>query len=150
MKQELPQGPSFPIETLSERSGRLPRHGEDFWRQAISDWERSGLSLSMFCQQNGLAKATFFKWRKVLRERGPLPAPSQLNAVGGFLQIAATASAPALRRPSPASEHLGIAAARVDDCLSVSLGGLDIKLTGQYAERIMRILTQRLGAGTFR
>lgn len=104
----------------------------------------------MFCQQNGLAKATFFKWRKVLRERGPLPAPSQLNAVGGFLQIAATASAPALRRPSPASEHLGIAAARVDDCLSVSLGGLDIKLTGQYAERIMRILTQRLGAGAFR
>lgn len=150
MKQELAQAPSLPIETLPKRSGRLPRHGEDFWRQAINDWERSDLSLSIFCLQNGLAKATFFKWRKVLRERAPVPALCPpLSAVGGFLQISQTGS-PASHLPAPVSEPMGTAAARAEDCLSLNLGGMDIKLSGQYAERIMRILTQRLGAGAFR
>ena len=106
MKQELPQDGSFPIETLPERSGRLPRHGEDFWRQAISDWERSGLSLSKFCEQSGLAKATFFKWRKVLRERTGLPAPDPLYAVGGFLQMASTTTASTLHRATPQSTEV--------------------------------------------
>ena len=108
------------------------------------------MSLSKFCEQSGLAKATFFKWRKVLQERAGQPAPNPLCAVDGFLQMAPTTTAPTLHRATPASARMDIPAARVEDCLSVSLGGMDIKLSGQYAERVMRIVTQRLGAGAFR
>ena len=39
------------------------------WRQRFEQFERSGLSQARFCQQRGLALATFTWWRRRLKMR---------------------------------------------------------------------------------
>jgi hypothetical protein len=39
---------------------------EQFWRMAIETWQASGLSVSQFCQNEGLSKPQFYMWRKKL------------------------------------------------------------------------------------
>lgn len=56
--------PNFLEVTRRRPSAPLIRHGKEFWQQAVRDQETSGLSLSQFCLERGLAKATFFQWRK--------------------------------------------------------------------------------------
>ena len=48
-----------------------PRDGakEQFWRQALADWQGSGLSVSAFCQTRQLQPQSFFRWRKLLAQR---------------------------------------------------------------------------------
>lgn len=42
---------------------------ERFWRQNLADWRKSGLSVRAFCQSRQLSDASFFGWRRTLRER---------------------------------------------------------------------------------
>jgi len=82
--------PNF-LEVAQRRcSAPLIRHGKEFWQQAVRDQETSGLSLSQFCQERGLAKATFFQWRKVLKQQAQwgLPAPHlETQSLPGFLAV---------------------------------------------------------------
>lgn len=146
--------PHFLTDAPPRRVGRLPRHGEAFWRQVILDCELSGLSAGKFCEQRGLAKATFFKWRKVLRlQSNQVSSQCESHAVGSFLQIAAVTHPSSL--PSEATLHdkpdLTTGANRnTHENVALTICGVDFRLTGQYAERVMRIITQRLSAGAFR
>jgi len=40
----------------------------EFWRQAIVRQRASGLSIHRFCAEEGLAAATFFTWKRRLRQ----------------------------------------------------------------------------------
>ncbi len=40
---------------------------QDFWQMAIETWQASGLSVRQFCKQEGLSLASFYSWRKKLR-----------------------------------------------------------------------------------
>ena len=42
---------------------------EQYWRQAVADWQQSGLSVTAFCQQRQLQVQAFFRWRKLLAVR---------------------------------------------------------------------------------
>jgi hypothetical protein len=45
---------------------------EQFWRQALADWQGSGQSVTAYCQQRQLQVQSFFRWRKLLAQRdGP-------------------------------------------------------------------------------
>ena len=44
----------------------LSRH--EFWRQAVVRQLSSGLSIHRFCVKEGLATATFFTWKRRLRQ----------------------------------------------------------------------------------
>ena len=86
------------------------------WRQRISQWQASGLSVREFCARNGLATASFYHWRRVLERRAPeRPAfvpvqvvadtpPSQASALelvladGRALRVAPGFDATTLRR----------------------------------------------------
>ena len=39
------------------------------WQRRIDQWRVSGLSVRAFCAQHGLAQASFYAWRRVLKRR---------------------------------------------------------------------------------
>jgi len=39
------------------------------WRQWITEWRTSGLSVRAFCDRRGLATPSFYHWRRVLQRR---------------------------------------------------------------------------------
>jgi len=42
---------------------------EQFWRVTLAAWEKSGQSVRAFCARRRLAEASFFGWRRTLRQR---------------------------------------------------------------------------------
>ena len=65
-----------PIPNSLEIATRRPcapliRRGKQFWQQPVRDHETSGLSMSQFCLERGLAKATFLLRRKALKQQTP-------------------------------------------------------------------------------
>lgn len=42
---------------------------EQQWRQWIEAWQRSGLTVRVFCGQRGLSEANFYAWRRELAKR---------------------------------------------------------------------------------
>lgn len=47
------------------------------WEETLKEQAVSGLSVSKFCQQNSIAKPTFYYWKKKLNQ----------NANGAFLHV---------------------------------------------------------------
>ena len=45
------------------------------WLELIRRWQRSQTSVREFCQRHQVSEASFFSWRRVLRERGLLDEP---------------------------------------------------------------------------
>src|SRR5437868_5350753 len=48
------------------------RPRREYWREVISEHDRSGLTVHAFCIQRGLTEASFYNWRKQLRGNAPL------------------------------------------------------------------------------
>jgi transposase-like protein len=49
------------------------RHGgpdrEQYWREAVADWKKSGQTIAAFCTARGLSQASFYTWRRQLAGR---------------------------------------------------------------------------------
>lgn len=59
---------------------------ESFWRLALAEFHKSGLSVRTFCVREGLAEASFYAWRRTLQRRDahalrPHKLPSELIPV---------------------------------------------------------------------
>jgi transposase len=53
---------------------RLPDPGKQrYWLDLMCRWQQSQLSVRAFCERFGLSEASFYLWRRVLRQRGVLP-----------------------------------------------------------------------------
>src|SRR5438270_3959322 len=50
---------------------------EQRWRQLIGQWQRSGLTVRAFCQRQGVAVASFYAWRRTLRQRNSSACPTR-------------------------------------------------------------------------
>jgi transposase-like protein len=52
------------------------------WLQLIARWQGSQLTVFEFCQRHRISEASFYSWRRVLRERGLLDdsMPSKMSA----------------------------------------------------------------------
>ncbi len=146
--------PNFLEVAQRRRSSPLVRHGKEFWQQAVRDQETSGLSLSQFCLERGLAKATFSQWRKALQQQTQCALPAQqpeTQSLPGFLAVplgpthAKATTQPPQVSPRSDTEHHGN-----DAKIAIKLGGADVVLSGHYADRVMRIITERLSSGGFR
>jgi transposase-like protein len=88
---------------------RRQRH--EYWRGLISRQEQSGMTVQAFCAQQGVTEASFYNWRKQLRESAAIsfalvaprngeerPAPVELVlATGERMQIAPGTDAATLR-----------------------------------------------------
>jgi hypothetical protein len=53
---------------MSATRGRNSKR-EQFWRETVSAFQKSGLSVRAFCGARDLSEASFFHWRRTLRER---------------------------------------------------------------------------------
>jgi transposase-like protein len=42
---------------------------EEFWRLVLDEHRRSGMAIKAFCQQQGVAQASFYAWRRKIQER---------------------------------------------------------------------------------
>jgi hypothetical protein len=49
---------------------RRPRN--EYWRELITQQKHSGLTVHAFCIQQGVTEATFYNWRKRLRNSVPV------------------------------------------------------------------------------
>ena len=146
--------PNF-LEVAQRRpSAPLIRHGKEFWQQAVRDQETSGLSLSQFCLERGLAKATFFQWRKVLKQQasnGLLASRPATQSLPGFLAVPMGPTHTSTATQSPQVSTRSDAEHQCNDAkIAIKLGGVDVVLGGHYADRVMRIITERLSSGGFR
>jgi len=50
---------------------------EQHWRQLVSEWRASGLSVREFCSQRQVTEATFYAWRRELQRRDATSGQSQ-------------------------------------------------------------------------
>jgi hypothetical protein len=61
------------------------------WRQTIREWQRSGLSVRVFCARRGLAQPSLYAWRRELAKGAkgftppdiPPPGPEEAGRQGG-------------------------------------------------------------------
>ena len=60
---------------------------ERLWREQVTSWQRSGLSIRQYCQQHQLNEPNFYAWRRELARR---------DEVGGI-------SSKSVQRPKPLS-----------------------------------------------
>ena len=51
------------------------RGKERFWRRALRQWRRSGLSVRAFCVEHGVTEASFYAWRRIVAQRDQESAP---------------------------------------------------------------------------
>jgi hypothetical protein len=42
---------------------------EQFWRKMLADWQKSGRTVRAFCANRQLSEASFYGWRRTLRQR---------------------------------------------------------------------------------
>jgi len=65
---------------------------QERWLELIRRWQRSQTTIREFCERHQVSEASFFSWRRVLRERGLLdkPALSKTSTdVPAFVKISA-------------------------------------------------------------
>jgi transposase len=60
---------------MSQEPTRRNAEREQFWRQTVADWEKSGESVAVFCARRGLQATSFYAWRRTLRGRDGQQAP---------------------------------------------------------------------------
>ncbi len=101
------------------------------WRRRVRRFERSGLTVARFCQQEGISKASFYRWRNKLAERRP----------------------PTRRRDqTPAFQAVHVATCiptetRADAPLSIQLpGGVRVDVPAQNLDVVRAVLAELLRA----
>jgi hypothetical protein len=67
------------------RPGQLrDPHKEQFWRGHLARWQRSGLSIPVYCARHDLAPTNFYAWRGTLARcdrKHPAPTPTSVTFV---------------------------------------------------------------------
>ena len=59
---------------------------EKFWREKMTAYEKSGLTVREFCERGGLREVQFHYWRGELKRRGK-------NSKSGFVELVKSAGA---------------------------------------------------------
>jgi len=75
---------------MAARSARRPRRTAPEWREILSRYRRSGVSIETFCARESLSKSTFVRWRERLAADDSAPS--------SFVELAAP-SLPATLSP---------------------------------------------------
>ena len=64
------------------------------WLDLIQQWQRSQLTVREFCQRHHVSEASFFSWRRVLRQRGLLAEPMTSPTTSPFIKLATPVVSP--------------------------------------------------------
>ena len=78
----FPSARSLP---MAARSVRRPRRTATEWREILSRYRQSGLSVEAFCARESLSKSSFRRWRERLAARDPA------SKAAAFVELATSA-----------------------------------------------------------
>jgi len=53
---------------MSKKQKESKKDQRQFWQMAIETWQASGMSVSKFCEAEGLSESSFYIWRKKLAQ----------------------------------------------------------------------------------
>ena len=53
---------------MSKKQRESKKDQRQFWQMAIETWQASGMSVSKFCEAEGLSESSFYIWRKKLAQ----------------------------------------------------------------------------------
>ena len=53
---------------MSKKQRESKKDQRQFWQMAIETWQASGMSVSKFCETEGLSESSFYIWRKKLAQ----------------------------------------------------------------------------------
>jgi len=59
-----------------------------FWQMVIETWQNSGMSISKFCKDEGLAEGTFYNWRKKLTDGRSQTNKQAVKNPSAFIKVA--------------------------------------------------------------
>lgn len=104
--------------------GRVPRAASE-WKTIVASQRQSQLSVDEFCRREGIAKSTFWYWRKRLQAMSVVERHG--SAVTEFLAIPIAGSASAL--------------------VELDLPGMRIRLEGSAATRVVEAIVARMCVG---
>ena len=57
---------------------RSPQQNQELWKERIGRFEKSDTTVAKFCQQQGCSQASFYYWRRRLRQQPADPTPTFL------------------------------------------------------------------------
>ena len=60
---------------------------EAYWRRHVHGWRESGLSGVRYCEREGLARKSFYRWRKRFADEAWLPVEVESPMSGGEVRI---------------------------------------------------------------
>ena len=101
------------------------------WRRRVQRFERSGLTVARFCRQEGISKASFYRWRNKLAQR-PMQGGDQ------------TPTFQAVRVATRIPTQIG-----TDVPVSIRLpGGVRIEVPTHNLDAVRAVLTELLRANT--
>jgi transposase-like protein len=73
---------------MKTQKAEQSRPRREYWRELIAQQEHSGLTVHGFCVQRGVTEASFYYWRKQLRDNAPVRFALVEQSVNRFRQDA--------------------------------------------------------------
>jgi len=104
---------------VNGRKVQSARHNAGQWARLIEAQRRSELTVVEFCRRRGIAKATFWYWRKRLM--------TTEKRVPEFLVVPIMAATP--------------------ECIEVGVGTMRVRLEGAAAARVVDAIVNRVASG---
>ena len=98
---------------------RRPHLGEKRWREVLSRFDGSGMSIHAFCEREGVSASSFHRWRLRLATTPALPAAPEDEAAPALVPTPAPSTTGFIDLGSLAGE--GAPTGRLD--LKLDLGG---------------------------
>lgn len=103
---------------MSQRGRPRDSAKEQFWRNTIRRWQRSGLSLRDFCAEQQLSESSFQAWRRTIARREqasspPVPEPHDLLPAFVPVRLTSPPIPPAFLTPSTSSLELVLGQGRI-------------------------------------
>ncbi len=114
---------------------------ERLWRQRLSRWERSGLSIREFCRHEQLSEPSFYGWRRELNRRAGLRAKSPRGRAPAAPDFVPVGMLPEAWLASRASGH------STDFVLELA-GGRRLRLPGSLPLAQLAALVQAIEANS--
>ena len=88
--------------------GRPPSDLDDYldWQERLKNYRASGLSVDVFCQQEGISTTTFWRWKERLKDGIPEPMLAEKEARGQAESAEGAAFVPISLKASPVEFEL--------------------------------------------
>ena len=65
----------------------------ELWRQRLQRFDPASMTVAQFCQLEGVSQASFYQWKKKLRELSQQPSPRSMPPEVSFVPLRLSAAA---------------------------------------------------------